>query len=361
MRLQVEAVILAELTSKVLGAVNRKDAIRSGILFKFDEGGISATATNGEIQICATETCPMIENGAFVVDGTKFNAVLQNLPDGGTVSIDTDIEAGRMKMVCGKAKFTFNVMPANDFPNVEITSTKWSVCEQIETSDLTAMTKAVSYAMAQDDPRQYLNGTLWHFTGERLALVATNGHRLAAKSIFSSTKDVCKFIVGRKPMLEMMKLLPALSGKVKISFSENQMLIEGKGLSMVSPLISGCFPEYTKVIPKPERSFTVNATEFLPCLKRALILSSEEIRGVKFTLDKGLEMVASNESKEENREIVDVEWSHSPVSVGFNGVYVLEALTNIGDEATQIALNDDKTAMLVKSKKGIAVVMPMRI
>jgi DNA polymerase-3 subunit beta len=361
MKTQISVNAICNLTHKVMGAVHRKDPVRGGILFRFDENGIRATASNGEIQIDASEAIPQMESGAFVVDGQKWCAVLDNLAKGDSVSLDTDTDQGRLKVNCGRAKFTFNILDAGQFPNVDITSTEWKLAMEISAHDLAVTAKSVSHAMGVDDVRVYLNAMLWQFKQCRLYMVATDGHRMAAQFIKTANVQQGKFLIGRKVVGELVKLLPNINGKAKLSFNENQVFIEGENLSVLAPLVENKFPEYEKIIPKSEKSFAVDAETFVPSLKRALILSDEQLLGVKFTLDQHLEMLASNKEQEENREIVDIDWKHEPVSIGFNGRYVLEAMTHLGDENTKVFIDNPNSAMLIKSSKGIAVVMPMRL
>ena len=81
----------------------------------------------------------------------------------------------------------------------------------------------VHFAMAQQDIRYYLNGSLV-VDGDQLMAVATDGHRLAFSSMKreGGTFGRQEVIVPRKTILELQRLLEDIDDTVTIDIAQTQ-------------------------------------------------------------------------------------------------------------------------------------------
>ena len=94
-------------------------------------------------------------------------------------------------------------------------------------------------------------------------------------------------------------------------------------------LIEGEFPDYKQVIPSAPRAAGAGrrATTLLAALRRISLLASERSHGVKLQLEPGtLELSASNPDVGEASEDLEVAYSGDPISIGFNGKYLIDVL-----------------------------------
>src|SRR5207302_821589 len=113
----------------------------------------------------------------------------------------------------------------------------------------------VQYAMAQQDIRYYLNGLLMVVEGGELKVVATDGHRLAFASMpLEASLPRQEAIVPRKTVLELTKLLADSDDEVSIELSPTQAGFSFGAIDLVSKLIDGKFPDYTRVIPTQHKN-----------------------------------------------------------------------------------------------------------
>lgn len=71
------------------------------------------------------------------------------------------------------------------------------------------MIKSVSYAQSTDENRYVLNGVLFSFNEDKVALVATDGRRLATceKKMSVSVENPTQFILPAKTISELQKQL----------------------------------------------------------------------------------------------------------------------------------------------------------
>jgi DNA polymerase-3 subunit beta len=110
---------------------------------------------------------------------------------------------------------------------------------------------------------------------------------------------------------------------------------------------------------------TLGRAPFLASLQRAAILTSEKFKGVRLNLEPGLLRIASsNAEQEEAKEEIEIDYNGDAIEIGFNVVYLMDALANMAQDMVSVALQDANSSALitVPEQSGFKyVVMPMRI
>jgi DNA polymerase-3 subunit beta len=358
--------ILAPL-SAVSGIIERRHTlpILSNVLLDGAAGALSFLATDIEIQITARTTlAPGGEDRPLTVGARKLLDILRALPDGAEVSLQQQDK--RLLVKAGRSRFSLQTLPAEDFPRLAKPSgaaARFSLSQKA----LRRLLALVQYAMAQQDIRYYLNGLLAVVEDGQLKLVATDGHRLA----FASTRlegelPRQEVIVPRKTVLELGKLLGDTDDQVSIELSATQAAFSFGSVELVSKLIDGKFPDYTRVIPTQHKNrLQVGREPLRQALLRAAILSNEKFRGVRWVLGEGsLKIVSSNAEQEEAHEELEVKYSGDALDIGFNVNYLLDVLNNVAGADVECAFGDASSSALVSyatEKDFKYVVMPMRI
>jgi DNA polymerase-3 subunit beta len=353
--------------SAVSGIIERRHTlpILSNVLIDRSASSVSFLATDIEIQITARSSLAASgEAKAVTVGARKLVDILRALPDGAEVTLQQQDK--RLLVKAGKSRFTLQTMPAEDFPR--LAKPAGDVARfALPQKALRRLLGLVQYAMAQQDIRYYLNGLLMVVEDKQLKLVATDGHRLAFASL-KLAGDVPRqeVIVPRKTVLELSKLLADSDDEVKIEVSPAQAAFSFGSIELVSKLVDGKFPDYTRVIPTQHKNRLLIEREALrQALLRAAILSNEKFRGVRWVLaDGSLKIVSSNAEQEEAHEEIEVKYSGDALDIGFNVNYLLDVLNNVSGNEIECAFGDSSSSALISystEKDFKYVVMPMRI
>jgi DNA polymerase-3 subunit beta len=137
-------------------------------------------------------------------------------------------------------------------------------------------------------------------------------------------------------------------------------------MEFVTKLVEGKFPDYNRVIPKGHRNnLTLGRQALLSCLQRTAILTSDKFKGVRLNLDPGTLRVAStNAEQEEAVDELDIDYAGDSIEIGFNVTYIIDVLTNMGQDMVRIDLADANSSALItipENDQFKYVVMPMRI
>lgn len=367
--------VLAPLQS-VCGIVERRHTqpILANVLVHKTGSALQFTTSDLEIQIRTTAELggDATDTGAgfrTTMGVRKIIDILKNIPADQEVSLEA--QQDRLLLKSGKSRFTLQTLPADDFPLVQEAPSfgpVFSVPQKIF-KDLMGQ---VSFAMAVQDIRYYLNGILFVAENQQLSLVATDGHRLAWASAtldmdVGSRQEV---ILPRKTVLELQRLLSDASGedspRINIQFASNQARFTFGGMEFVTKLVEGKFPDYQRVIPtRNENALTLGRTTLLSSLQRMAVMTSDKFKGIHLHLRPDmLRIAASNSEQEEAEDEIDTVYQGSEIDIGFNVAYLMDVLNHMSQDMVTISLQDGNSSALITipgNENFKYVVMPMRI
>jgi DNA polymerase-3 subunit beta len=200
-----------------------------------------------------------------------------------------------------------------------------------------------------------------------LRAVATDGHRLALAEIEIGEEagGVQQVIIPRKGVLELQRLLGD-GEDIQLSIGTNHIRAVIGEIRFTSKLVDGRFPDYERVIPKPEGNRFTTRREYLSqALQRAAILSNEKYRGIRLELvAQTLRIQANNPDQEEAEDELEVDYQGDDIEIGFNVNYLLEALAAVDSEEVEVGFVDSNSSCLItgeNSENTKYVVMPMRL
>ena len=356
---------LLEALQSVIGVVERRQTmpILSNVLLTARDNRLRVTATDLEVELVAAAEVTLQQAGDITVPGRKLLDIVRTLPEKTALTLAREGE--KVLIRGGRSRFTLSSLSASEFPVIEQISAQHRLT--LPAHDCRRLLDKTHFAMAQQDVRYYLNGTLLETDGHQLRAVATDGHRLSLAEIElgGSAGQQQQIIVPRKGILELQRLLDG-EGDITIELGSNHIRIQIGEVRLTSKLIDGKFPEYSRVIPaNPPRVMSGPREALRAALQRTAILSNEKYRGVRLTFASGLLTVqAHNPEHEEAEDQVEVEFGGEPIEIGFNVGYLLDALGAIETDTVEVCLTGPDSSCLIRAPGDTTVkyvVMPMRL
>lgn len=363
--------VLAVLQS-VSGIVERRHTlpILANVLIKKTGNALQFTTSDLEIQIRTTaELGGDTGDFATTIGARKLIDILKTMPGDQTVALES--QQSKMILKGGKSRFTLQTLPAEDFPLVQ-EAANFGPAFSVPQKVLKDLMGQVSFAMAVQDIRYYLNGILFVAEGNTLSLVATDGHRLAWASaeLDVDVGEKQEVILPRKTVLELQRLLSDVGGenspRIEMQFANNQAKFTFGGMEFVTKLVEGKFPDYNRVIPRNhQNSVTLGRAPLLASLQRTAIMTSDKFKGVRCIIAPGsLKISSTNADQEEAVEELEIDYGGDSIDIGFNVTYLLDVLNNLKSDNVNIALGDANSSALITVPDNADfkyVVMPMRI
>jgi DNA polymerase-3 subunit beta len=366
MKLQVGRNELLAALSAVIGVVERRQTlpVLSNFLMETRDDELVVTGTDLEIELEARARVQNLAPGRATLPARKLFDICRGLPEGAEIQIDVSGDKALLKS--GRSRYSLSCLKADEFPAMGRLAEGRELA--VTRRQLRNLIERTQFAMAQQDVRYYLNGLLLEITPKRVRCVATDGHRLAMSEVVTETgfAENLQVIVPRKAVLELMRLLDVSDEVVKVRLGAGQVQVDVDVVRMTSKLIDGRFPDYERVIPESgDKRLQADRELVKRALARTAILSNEKFRGVRLTLEDGKLMLQThNPEHEEAEEDLEVQFSGSPLEIGFNVNYLLDALGALGSNEFVMELkNPDSSGLIYAADDSSSkyVVMPMRL
>lgn len=366
MRFSIQRESLLKPMQQVVGVVERRQTlpVLANLLVQVKGERLSLTGTDLEVEMRSSSAVAAGEDGETTVPARKWFDLVRALPDG--VKVDVQVKGDRVVMHAGRSRYTLASLPADEFP----TTDEIEVTDKVSLQEgaLRGLMERTAFAMANQDVRYYLNGLLLDLRENELRCVATDGHRMAMSetTLGASVKGTRQLIVPRKGVAELLGLFESGDDMVDMEFSSNHVRVRRGDVVFTSKLIDGKFPDYEAVIPLGADKIVQVEREILRnALQRAAILSNEKYRGVRLEVSPGcLRIIAHNPEQEEAFEEIEADTKVDDIAIGFNVVYLLDALGSLEDERVHLQLRDAQSSCLLRgaaTPQTQHVVMPLRL
>lgn len=328
--------------------------------------GLVLEATDTEVSVrLSTPRVEVAEAGEALIPADKLQQIVRESIDP-TLTLHTEQDVAHI--VGQDSKFKIFGHPPTDFP----ATTEFSGDPDftINAGDLHRLIAQTLFATARENSRYAINGVLVERTGNKLAVVATDGHRLAlakgtCKANAAGGEETRSAIVPTKALNLLLRLFDDAEQTVDVKIEDNQILFKTDAAVLVSNLVEGNFPPYSDVIPKDgDKKATLATDLFISAVRRAALLTNEESKGVRMSFDeKGLTISSRAPEMGEAEIHMDVaEYVGDPVEIGFNPAYLLDALKVIDDSQLQLDLKGpNKPGVLRTGPNFLYVVMPVNL
>ena len=176
-------------------------------------------------------------------------------------------------------------------------------------------------------------------------------------------------IIPKKTILELRRILDDASGDINIQLNENKIKFSFSELNIISKVIDGTFPDYTKVIPQNnDKTFTTNNAELKSAVDRVSAVAINEetkSKAIKLSIESNkLLLSVDSSSKGSANEEIDLDYNKERVEIGFNSRYLVDICNEIDGEEVSINLLDSISPAIILDKSDenlFFVLMPMRI
>lgn len=373
MKLVVDRGQLLKSLGYVHSVVERRGTIPilANVKIEAASGAMELMATDMDIAEMDSTPAEVEQSGGVTVPAQMLYEIVRKLPDGSQVRLVKNSNSSQIDISAGSAQFVLPTMPIEEYPAIAEGDLPNSfVLAATECRELLEKTR---YAVAQDETRYYLNGVYLHaaMDGENQVLraVATDGHRLAQMQVAcpAGASDMPGVILPRKTVNEIISLMDQGATEVKISLSSHKIKVVAGTAVVISKLIDGSFPDYTRVIPAGNTiRVEVNAKAFSRSVDRVAVVSSERARGVRLTIQDGrMVLSASGQDQGTAQEELDVACSTTEIlEAGFNHRYLLDALSSVAGEKACLLMADANSPTIIRDTGNpnlLAVIMPMRV
>jgi DNA polymerase-3 subunit beta len=334
---------LYEAVQTVAHAVSGRTSlpILSHVLIQTEDTGLRLTATDLELGISLSISDARVDApGGLTAPAKLLTELLAALPEG-SVTLTVDLSHA-VRLNCEKSDYKILGLPADEYP--KLPEVKQIASFTIHQRILRDMIRKTIFAVSPDEARAILTGILVALEGDTVKFVATDTHRLAVRTArVNDGAGSVNAIVPARAMNELNRILADEDGEVSVQFSENQVqFMTPQGISVVSRLIEGQYPNYERVVPSGhEKTLTLQTQMFQRAVKRAAIVARNNAnRVVLKTLDHNLAIRAESNLEGSAYEEVEVAREGDDLEIAFNAKYLLDVLGVLDEEGFKLELTE---------------------
>ncbi|MCD6521873.1 DNA polymerase III subunit beta [Candidatus Calescamantes bacterium] len=334
--------------------------ILSYVLMKAEKNTLSLYATDLEVGVETRINAEIVEEGSITLPGKKMLELIREFPSGIiTLSSENNLVTIRNENIWIK----MISLPQEEFPAFpEVKGREIKVNGKI----LKKMIKKTSFSVSHEETRYMLNGIYTTVFEKLISMVSTDGRRLSliTQELENVVPTEVEAILPLKACEQLTKIME--DDEVLIVWGDKQIKFTQPGVSLVTRIIEGEFPDYKSVIPKSFKGEGhIDKTKFQESIRRAYILTKEKALSVRLSLQEGkMKITTRVPDQGESNEEMEIEYSGEAMDIAFDPEYLLDVLRVLDCEKIFFGVNGPEDPALIKPINGesyIYVVMPMKI
>lgn len=364
-----------EMLGTAVGALGKEShlPILQGVFVEAQGTSLTITGSDSTSAIRSREVdvTNVMGSTRFVVSGKMFYELVKKLPKGEVEIVIEEDKVLTLRVKVGK-KYPFSMelqlMEADQYP--AYTNKKLEQSFSVNAKKLAAAIKATVYAADKKDDSHILSGIHIKGDGDKLRLIATDRHRVSSFPIHldETIESFAGVVVPGHSSNEMRKMLENIDDEVTVEFSESEMQFSTENLSYKTKLLSGNYPDVSKVIPQQVSTETkVKRTDLLSALERAALLVTKYKTCLMEVSGDSIEISARADGETmKSKEAVATEESTGNVRIGMDVFYLADALKGFNSEHVKFGFTGPLSPLRIDPVQDgdceqLALVIPVRI
>ncbi len=353
------------------GVVEKKTTIPilSNVLLEVAGDRLVLTATDLELGVRCVCPARVEREGAGTIPARRLLEYVRLLPD---VDVHVKFQENQWAtLVCGRSRTRIAGMSRESFPELP------ELPEVIAEIPIHLLSSAISktiFAISSEESRFTLNGALLLLKDRGLAMVSTDGHRLAffeTETDVPGVKGSYRALLPRKAMSEILKLTQEAAPEAVVQFAgdDNHLFFNLGDRLLISRKLTGNFPDFERVLPREHpNKVALDREELRAAIERVSQFSDERSHAIRVQICPGEVKVHSSLSETgESEESLPTEYGGASIEIGFNAQYMLDFLRAAPETQVVLHFKDSQSAGELRpggdgeKYQYRYVIMPMRI
>ena len=341
--------------------------ILEGVLISAEDNRIMMTCSDGSMTIEYTNAASVQEEGQTVLPGRIFTEMIRKMPSGTVTVTEQDHRSATIR--CMKNRSSLAVMNPAEYP--EISPMKTGTTIKILQNKLKEMISHVVFAIATDESRQILTGSLIEVDAKEARLVALDGFRLAMYKVFqpfelpAGINSVSAVIPG-KVLGELTKILPDDEAFCSLLLDKGRMQCTFGNIRLSSVLLAGEYIDYRRILPSDFKTEALaQKSNVQDAIERASLMAREGKNNlIKMSFRNDVLRISSNAELGDVEEEMEASLNGEPIDIAFNARYITDVIRNVPDEELCMKFNSSVSPCVVVPQQGddyLYLILPVRV
>ena len=340
------------------------------ILFELSNNTLRLTGSDSEITVNSTIDVTDVDGeGVIAINAKKIINAVKEIPDQ-PITVDVDTRSFAIKITYQNGEYSFTGSDGTDFP-LPIPLDTYENTVTLNSQHIYNGIARCLFATDDDEIRPQMNGIFFDMSNSVVTFVATDGHKMVRNRLNNvHPESPSSFILPKKPAMVLKNVMQKYDEEATISFDRTNAKFEVENYTVVCRLAEGNYPRYDSVIPQ-DNPFHVRVDRMAPIstLRRIMVFASQSCAVVKMRVETGTLTISAQDLDYSTsaEERLMCEYDGMPMSIGFNGPFLMEVLNCISSEDVIFELADPSRpgvampADMGEEESLIMLLMPMLI
>ncbi len=367
---------LLRLVTRCQGVADKKSAMPAlaNVLLSAEGNALRVAATDLYLAVSGQTHADVATAGSVAVPAKDLLERVKAMPDGPVQIISGEGAQTTLKAVGSPRRYTLHGIPGSEFPQLPKPAPDAPSLE-LPVELLSLLITRTHFSISSDETRPNVNSGLFEWSGDRVRLVSTDGHRLSKmEATVAGSAATATMLIPLKAINELRRLAEEAKNEkdattVTITQSGPNAFFGIAGMTFSVKLVDAQFPPYQQVIPAlSDRSLRAPRSLLRDALKAVSLAASDRTGGVKLSVATNTLRITSESPESGNGfDELSVDYNGPELTIGFNAKYFLDVLDAISDEEVILGISGELDPAVVRpasessEQSYIAVVMPMRI
>ena len=360
----------------IIEHITRKSAnlvILNNVLLETEKNFLKLSATNLETSIIWWILVKIKQEGKILIPASFLKSVIDFIKQ---EVIKLESEKGNLILKTENQEIQIQGINLDDFPLIPKINIEDFI--KIKGEKLNQGLNQIVNIPSLTQIKPEISGIYFSFKKEEIKITATDGFRLAEKTINlpQKIKKDFSFILPQTAAKELINILSIKPNDLKIYYTPNQILFEWLGeetscpeIHFSSRLIEGEYPNYQEIIPKKYTTqIILNKEEFQTQIKKAGLFSGK-ISAIKLNIiPKKNQIRIFSQSPDIGRSEVYLPIKikkeiEQEIEISFNYKFLLDGLNNIKSSEIIFSLSENEGPTTIKpmgDESYIYILMPIK-
>lgn len=336
---------LQQQISSVSKVVNAKNALSILDNFLLEVMGDTLFITGSDQETVMTakmEITNQDNDGKIAINAKRLMDVVKEVASF-PLTFEIDDTTGAVDLRFPGGHFEFMGVDAAEYPQ-NFETDELSVEMSIPAEVIQKGLDYTLFAISTETIRPMMTGVYWDFHENSITFVGSDTHKLVryTNSSYQPNRET-SFILPGKPAGILRSLLSKETEEVKIRKDEKSAIFTFGDFTLGCRFVKGSYPNYNRVIPTDNpNELTVDRQVLLAAMRRVSLFASKASSLVKMSMDADAVLLQSQDLDYSTKadERVACSYEGSPMSIGFNSVYMVEVLNNLPGDSIIVKLSD---------------------
>jgi DNA polymerase-3 subunit beta len=264
---------------------------------------------------------------SILLPGKAFSALIKKLPAG---AVRLVFENNKVTIKAGKSEFSMATLDASMYTVLEPDANE---AVAYDAKSFCAAIEATVYAVTKSESSNpALCGIHLENTERGLKFESTNRSQAAIEVLSSGSAAIVNATISEDTADEIVRVFSS-ANTIRVAFGTGRVAISGQGVTLISSLLDGTYPDLSRAIPTTFVAECVYKREELEAaLERALILAGEKgSRSILLTLNKEELFLKSKSELGAGGESIPVLESSGTIKISFDAKLALSSSKSMGD------------------------------